>query len=919
MRMIERWFPCAEVSDASASGWGSGKSEKALFTWFAARPLAQAKAAVLTSLLPWPEDEAEQLHLQNLVRKAMTGRDAAQSEILAELAKTYPVGATMLDLFSGRAMIPLEAARLGVTAHGVDYSPVATLAGQLLADFPLRDWSDEPDLPFGDKGTLATANSRLLDDVRAVLDEVGARFATSVADLYPAVAGEQPWGYLWAVTLPCQECGRRFPLTGSLVLRHPLPSKGDAGQSYRIDVDRDAGTFQAVVHDGPPQGNPTLVATMKAGKAVRGKAAICPFCEHAHAKATHTRLASEGFMQDALLVAADIDAQVGKRFRAPNAAEIAAADAATPALAAEPAFGPGLSAVPDERIPAGNNHTVRPSLYGAHTYGDLCNTRQTLSFVRLARVISDLGQELTQKHSVSERYAAALTGYATSVLVRKLKRSTRGASLDPNKRPGSNRVMIGHIFMNEASVAFSYDYFETGLSGGPGSWESLADDTVAVLRNQAGRSIGRPADLSRGSATALQFRDRSLSAVVTDPPYDNMIDYSDASDLFYVWLKRALCTTAPWFAFTAHPDGVQEKDREAIVKGGGNVDHRTRDHYDELIAQSFAEARRVVQDDGVVTIVFGHGDPEVWHRLLGAITRAGLVLTGSWPAKTESGGSAGSANIVTTLTMSCRPAPGGRGKGRANLVETEVRRAVQSRIPMWDAAGLAPTDQLMASAGPAMEAVGRYEQVLDHLGEPVAPEHYLVVARKAVVDASSVPIENLPLDTFDARTRFALGWARLYRRSVAAKSEARWQALAADLTMEELKGVLSDAEKGVRLAPAKDWKGTVAETSSVIDVAMAMAKAWPGGLDDVAQVLAEAGRDEDDAYLWATLGYLSSLLPEADPDAVAWTSLVRARRGIGNVARGVISARREADDAKDRQGDLFDLDADNPETDEDEA
>ena len=41
-------------------------------------------------------------------------------------------------------MIPLEAARLGVTAHGIDYSPVATLAGQLLADYPLRDWSQEP-------------------------------------------------------------------------------------------------------------------------------------------------------------------------------------------------------------------------------------------------------------------------------------------------------------------------------------------------------------------------------------------------------------------------------------------------------------------------------------------------------------------------------------------------------------------------------------------------------------------------------------------------------------------------------------------------------------------------------------------------------------------------------------------------------
>ena len=27
MRMIERWFPCQEVSDASAAGWGTGNAE----------------------------------------------------------------------------------------------------------------------------------------------------------------------------------------------------------------------------------------------------------------------------------------------------------------------------------------------------------------------------------------------------------------------------------------------------------------------------------------------------------------------------------------------------------------------------------------------------------------------------------------------------------------------------------------------------------------------------------------------------------------------------------------------------------------------------------------------------------------------------------------------------------------------------
>ena len=908
MRMIERWFPCAEVSEASSSGWGSGKSEKALFTWFAARPLAQAKAGVLTSLLPWPEDEAEQRRLQNLVRKAMTGRDAAQAEIVAELAKAHPEGASMLDLFSGRAMIPLEAARLGVRAHGVDYSPVATLAGQLLADFPLRDWSEEPALPFGEQDMISTSDSRLLDDTRAFLDEVGRRYDGTMARLYPKVSGEQPWGYLWAITLPCQECASRFPLTGSLILRHPLPSKHDAGQSYRIDADRASGDFRAVVHDGAPAAQPTLVATIKGGRAVRGKAAICPFCGHVHPKATHARLMTEGHGQDVLLVAADLHPQVGKSFREPTEEERQAAEQASAELVGEPEFARGISAVPDERIPAGNNDTVRPSAYGARTYGDLCNDRQTLGFVRLARVIADLGSELVKDHGLSEDYAAALTGYACSVFVRKIKRSTRGTALLPHKHATSNRVQTNHIFTNEASISFSYDYFETGIGDGPGTWASLADDTIAVLRNQAGRFTGTPADLVRGSATALPLRDGSLSAVITDPPYDNMIDYSDASDLFYVWLKRALITTAPWFTFTAHPFGVQEKDQEAIVKRGGtaNGDHRTVQHYDDMIARAFAEARRVIQHDGVVTIVFGHGDPDVWHRLLGAITRAGLMLTGSWPAKTESGGSAGSANIVTTLTMSCRPAPTDRPNGRANHVEAEVRREVQDRIPLWNAAGLAPTDQLMASAGPAMEAVGRYEQVLDHLGEPVDPAHYLVIARRAVGDATSVPIENLALDTFDARTRFALGWVRLYRRSLAPKSEARWQALAADLTMDELKGVLSEADKGVRFAPTKDWKGTASPTSSVIDVAMAMAKAWASGLDEVAQVLAATGRDEDDAYLWATLGYLSSLLAEADPDAIAWTSLIRARRGIGNVARGVVSAQREADEAQGRQGSLFD-------------
>jgi adenine-specific DNA methylase len=150
-------------------------------------------------------------------------------------------------------MIPLEAARLGILAHGIDYSPVATLAGQLLADFPLQDWSDEPELAIlDDDSPPSLLPGRLYDDVRKVLAEIGRRYNSTMSDLYPTFNGERPWGYLWAITLPCQECGRRFPLTGSLVLRHAKPAKNDSGQSYRIDVDPNTGEFRATVHDGPP-------------------------------------------------------------------------------------------------------------------------------------------------------------------------------------------------------------------------------------------------------------------------------------------------------------------------------------------------------------------------------------------------------------------------------------------------------------------------------------------------------------------------------------------------------------------------------------------------------------------------------------------------------------------------------------------
>ena len=137
-RMIERWFPCAEVSASSRLGGGQETRKRGLFTWFAERPTAQAKAAIICSLLPWPDDEAEQKRLQALVQEAMTGRYSAGAEIRAEIQKAHVDNGTVstLDPFSGRGMIPLETSRLGSPKHAIDYSPVADMASRLLTDYP---------------------------------------------------------------------------------------------------------------------------------------------------------------------------------------------------------------------------------------------------------------------------------------------------------------------------------------------------------------------------------------------------------------------------------------------------------------------------------------------------------------------------------------------------------------------------------------------------------------------------------------------------------------------------------------------------------------------------------------------------------------------------------------------------------------
>ena len=903
-RMIERWFPCAEVSEHSAKGWGTGFAEKSLFTWFASRPLAQAKAAVICSLLPWPEEKSEQERLKELIRDAMKGYDAKNGELRDELAKHYPNGAKVCDPFSGRAMIPLEAARLGIQAWGIDYSPVATLAGKLLADYPLRDWDSEPDLPFDgyqDHAVTHLTEPRLLRDVRFVLDLVNQSYSETMGEFYPVVQDKRPWGYVWAVTLPCVNCSNRFPLTGSLALRNPKDNKNDPGQSYRIVTDNTAGTFVTEVHDG----SPTTQATLVKVPGRQGKSGVCSFCGHMHPLETLRRMMRDGRRNESLLAVADIDKDVGKRYRAPSVADIEGLAGVDAALADEASFGLGLPAVPIERIDPGLSRYIAPVGYGYSSWGELCNPRQTLGIVRLARIIDNLCHTLLFNGGVSPAYAAALTGYAASNLVRRLRFSTRSVSVHVDKQH------VRDIYANESSLAHSFDYFETGCGAGPGTWGSLSVHTLRSLRKQLDRVSGCPVVVQRGSATEVPLPDGCLDATVTDPPYDSMINYCDSSDLLYVWLKRALATSHPWFGVTTDPDGQQEKTLEAVIKKKplrDSRDHRTEAHYKSLITKAFDQARLKTRTEGVVSIVFGHGDPDAWARVLTAVSDAGLVLTGSWPASTEKGGRQEGEYIDNTIMMACRAASPNRPVGDVRRVDDEVRSEIARRVPEWTADGLADSDQRMAAIAPAMEVVGRYSEVRDFTGVPVPIQHFLGLAHKAVEEAANVRIDKFRLTDFDERTRFAISWARQHGRRVAAASEARWQRLSYDMSEGEVEGIIAKEKGGSRLAYGEEASSRLSlhPSSAVIDIALAVA-AEGRSLSDIAVALHLLDR-ENDEMLWAAMSELARLVGESDRDGQTWAWAVRNRQLIcGQAQRARTEHQKELDHqaAQDSQARLF--------------
>jgi len=148
-------------------------------------------------------------------------------------------------------------------------------------------------------------------------------------------------------------------------------------------------------------------------------------------------------------------------------------------------------------------------------------------------------------------------------------------------------------------------YTEASLEGQykkVNEFEELKQDNTYMILNQ--------------SSARLPLPDKSITAVITDPPYGSNVQYSELSSFWNVWLRsyRGL-------------DHFIFNDDEAVINRKKSFEgFKDIHHYEDVLFRVFSECNRVLKDDGYLVFTFNNKNLKVWVALLKAALRAGFII-----------------------------------------------------------------------------------------------------------------------------------------------------------------------------------------------------------------------------------------------------------------------------------------------------
>jgi len=699
--------------------------------------------------------------------------------IARELVKVAHAGEvpTVLDPFAGGGAIPLEAGRLGCEVIANDYNPVAYLILRATCEFPQKYGKPGKRKAlikeFGKKVEREVQVPNVLaHDFESWASWVLERTRERLEPLYPAGEDGRPvLAYLWARTAPCSNptCRGDIPLLRSLLLR----SKGEK-VGLTMDVDR----AKREIRFGIAKGK--AIQRIEGTKRQRGPA-ICPFCDQPTSAKELRQAGYEGRMGHRMVAVVTMN-NAGKGYRAPEEADLAgfaraekidverlgkASDLKAfrktsdiPVECPQELILPELNA--EDADDVSNSTGIRVHLYGMKTWGSLFNPRQLAAMQTFVKSLHEALKAIEREVSNKE-YRKTLGIYLGLWLDRVACFNTSVCRWEAGSE-------CSHTPFSGQAIPMIWDYPEVNpLADSSGTASTQLKYMLKVIEHErfANGSAPQVPRILLGNAAALPLEAGAVDCVVTDPPYDDAISYSDLSDFFYVWLKRSIGSLFPK-AFST-PLTPKTDEATSLRHRHDGSQERARAHYRRLLKESFGEALRLVRKPKLVTVMFAHQSTEAWTALLSALFEAGLSPDATWPIATELPKTAlalGTASLETSVTVVCRP----RVVGSAALfkaVRGEIEEVVGRSVKRFWSYGFRGADLIVACYGPAVGVFGKYERVEKADGTPVGIPELLELAKQAARDTIAGEFRGDNLSTL------YYVWAKLYGAAEQAWDDAR--------------------------------------------------------------------------------------------------------------------------------------------------
>lgn len=828
-RLIEEELPLRVVNAESAREKSLRHGHiSTMHLWWARRPLAMSRAVVFGTLLPDPGDDDKRQEILGLLAAAApfeaSVRDDRMNPLRRLLADAYPDGPPkVLDCFAGGGAIPLEALRLGCDTTAVDLNPVAHLIQKCALEYPQR---------FGQLD--AAGRNTLADDVVRWAGWIRDRVEPALAKVFPTGPdGRRPAVYFWARTMKCSGCGAEIPLLSSQWLAN------SSRRTAWVEIDTRPGRIDLAVRTGPPPKDLDLSAGTVKASSVR-----CPGCD----AGTEAKLVREygkkvGFGRR-LYAVLDVDER-GRVYRDPRPDEIEGADSLAPALLDALDDTPdGVSAVPDEPMVKSQYRRYGNLVYGIDTFRGLFNDRQLFVVGSLCEAVHAAHDEMLRTGMEEERALAVAT--YLGLLVDKIA--------DYNSTFCGWHVTgekIRDTFARQA-IAMVWDYTEMDpLQEVSGSWDAHVR-WVQLAIEHCSTTARSPATVQRGNAQQLPFADGTFDAVIVDPPYYDAIQYGDLSDFFYVWLKRSIGHLHPAvFGTPLTPKQQEVIETRADKKSAEYISH---DEFERRLQNALDELTRVVKPDGMVSIVFAHTDVDAWERLLRALQQTRLVVTTSWPMRSEMANrnnAAISAVLASSVVLVCRP-QAATSEGFYDDIVRALEARIAERLDAFEEMGLTGADYFVSAIGPAFEVFAQHSRIVKLSGDEVDVAELMVLARQAVArHAMRRLLGPDSLNTLDAESIFYLTWRWAYLTATVPADEAYKLEKAFDVDLGHLGFARQAGSSFTLLGPHEREAFKLKASPSLVDVLHTACQLWDAGRRRELEALLGASGAGGEPGFWA--------------------------------------------------------------------